>query len=100
MQAEAPSLGKPVLVMRDVTERTEGIDAGTAKIVGTKRDRIIGEVSQLLNDRNEYDVMAKSVNPYGDGKASRRIREILGRYSEIAGRKTLEAIKKQSPGER
>lgn len=100
VQEEAPSLGKPVLVMRDVTERTEGIDAGTAKIVGTKRDRIIGEVSQLLNDRNEYDVMAKSVNPYGDGKASRRIREILGRYSEIAGRKTLEAIKKQSPGER
>jgi len=80
VQEEAPSLGKPVLVMRDVTERIEGIQAGTAKIVGTNKDRIISEVSQLLHDRNEYEVMAKSVNPYGDGNAGRRIREILTEF--------------------
>lgn len=79
VQEEAPSLGKPVLVMRDVTERIEGIQAGTAKIVGTNMDRIISEVLQLLNNRNEYEVMAKSVNPYGDGKAGSRIRGILGK---------------------
>jgi UDP-N-acetylglucosamine 2-epimerase (non-hydrolysing) len=73
VQEEAPSLGRPVLVMRDITERTEGIDAGTAKIVGTDKDKIIKEALKLLNDKTVYDKMAKAVNPYGDGNASRRI---------------------------
>lgn len=77
VQEEAPSLGKPVLVMRDVTERTEGIDAGTARIVGTDKDTIFNETLKLLTDMDEYESMAQSVNPYGDGKASKRIREIL-----------------------
>ncbi|MBI5739430.1 MAG: UDP-N-acetylglucosamine 2-epimerase (non-hydrolyzing) [Nitrospirae bacterium] len=77
IQEEAPSLGKPVLVMRDVTERKEGIAAGTAKLVGADTDRIVEEVSNLLDDREAYERMAKAVNPYGDGKASGRIREIL-----------------------
>jgi UDP-N-acetylglucosamine 2-epimerase (non-hydrolysing) len=77
VQEEAPSLGKPVLVMRDLTERIEGVQAGTAKVVGTDRHRIIHEVTRLLNDREDYEVMSKSLNPYGDGKASVRIREKL-----------------------
>lgn len=77
IQEEAPSLGKPVLVMRDVTERTEGIEAGTAKLVGTNKETIIKETSLLLTNKEEYGRMAKSVNPYGDGKSSRRIVEIL-----------------------
>ncbi len=77
IQEEAPSLGKPVLVMREVTERTEGIEAGTAKLVGTNREKIAEEVSLLLEDKNEYRKMSKAVNPYGDGKASERIREII-----------------------
>jgi UDP-N-acetylglucosamine 2-epimerase (non-hydrolysing) len=77
VQEEAPSLGKPVLVMRDVTERTEGIDAGTAKVVGTDSDRIVKETRRLLDDSGEYERMAQAVNPYGDGKASGRIAEAL-----------------------
>ncbi len=77
IQEEAPALGKPVLVMRDVTERIEGIEAGTAKLVGTKKDRIVEEVERLLFDENEYRKMANAVNPYGDGKASERIAQIL-----------------------
>ncbi len=77
IQEEAPSLGKPVLVMREVTERTEGIEAGTAKLVGTNREKIAEEVSLLLEDKDEYRKMSKAVNPYGDGKASERIREII-----------------------
>lgn len=75
VQEEAPSLGKPVLVMRDVTERTEGIDTGTAKIVGTDKDKIINETSKLLENRDEYETVARAVNPYGDGKAGERIRK-------------------------
>lgn len=97
VQEESPSLGKPVLVMRDVTERIEGVRAGTAKIVGTKKDRIISEVSRLLNDKNEYELMAKSINPYGDGKASERIIEIL---TEFHKKEQLEAIKEQSENKR
>ena len=67
IQEEAPSLGKPVLVMREVTERTEGIDAGTAKLVGTDRAVIVNEATRLLRDKAAYDAMAKAVNPYGDG---------------------------------
>ncbi len=77
IQEEAPSLGKPVLVMRDVTERIEGIEAGTAKLVGTQRDRIVTEVERLLTDREAYSRMAKAVNPYGDGKSSDRIGKII-----------------------
>lgn len=73
IQEEAPSLGKPVLVMREVTERIEGIQAGTAKLVGTDKNTIINEVKDLLENHNEYKKMANAVNPYGDGKASKRI---------------------------
>jgi UDP-N-acetylglucosamine 2-epimerase (non-hydrolysing) len=77
IQEEAPSLGKPVLVLRETTERPEGIDAGTAKLVGTDREKIIRETEQLLNNSDEYDKMAKAVNPYGDGKASERIVDLI-----------------------
>lgn len=77
IQEEAPSLGKPVLVMRDVTERIEGIEAGTAKLVGTNSETIIKETQILLDNENEYIKMSKAVNPYGDGKTSQRILEIL-----------------------
>ncbi len=73
VQEEAPSLGKPVLVMREVTERPEGIDAGTAMLVGNDRERIVSGVSRLIEDSNFYHQMAKAVNPYGDGKAAMRI---------------------------
>jgi UDP-N-acetylglucosamine 2-epimerase (non-hydrolysing) len=78
VQEEAPSLGKPVLVMREVTERTEGIDAGTAKVVGTDREKILRETLRLLRDEKTYGRMARAVNPYGDGKTSQRIASILG----------------------
>ena len=77
IQEEAPSLGKPVLVMRDTTERPEAIKAGTVKLVGTNKDKIIKEVEKLLNDKNEYDKMSKANNPYGDGKASQKICDFL-----------------------
>ena len=73
IQEEAPSLGKPVLVMRDTTERPEGIEAGTLKLVGTKEETIYREFSRLLDDPQAYDAMAKAVNPYGDGFACKRI---------------------------
>lgn len=73
IQEEAPGIGKPVLVMRDVTERPEGISSGTVKLVGTSSDAIIGEVSKLLDDKKEYSKMSKAVNPYGDGNAADRI---------------------------
>lgn len=81
VQEEAPSLGKPVLVLRDTTERPEGIDAGTLKLVGTNEETIYQEASQLLNNQNEYNKMSKACNPYGDGKASQRIVDaIIERY--------------------
>jgi len=73
VQEEAPSLGKPVLVMRDTTERPEGVDAGTARLVGTDTVEITTLVELLLNNQSEYDKMAKAVNPYGNGKASDKI---------------------------
>ncbi len=73
LQEEVPSLGKPVLVLRDVTERPEAVKAGTVKIIGTDFDRVYSEAKLLLTDKNEYDRMANAVNPYGDGNASRRI---------------------------
>lgn len=77
IQEEAPGLGKPVLVMRDTTERPEALEAGTVKLVGTDYDKIVGEVSRLLDDAAYYDAMSKAVNPYGDGKACERIVEFL-----------------------
>ena len=77
IQEEAPSLGKPVLVMRDTTERPEGIAAGTLKLVGTDEDVIYENFKLLLEDKNEYEKMAKASNPYGDGHACERIADIL-----------------------
>ncbi len=77
IQEEAPSLGKPVLVMRDTTERPEGIEAGTLKLVGTVEENIFRETMKLLTDKNAYLKMAQAKNPYGDGKASERIVSIL-----------------------
>lgn len=73
IQEEAPGLGKPVLVMRDTTERPEALEAGTVKLVGTDYDKIVNEVSALLDDREYYDKMSKAVNPYGDGLACGQI---------------------------
>lgn len=73
IQEEAPGLGKPVLVMRNTTERPEAVDAGTVKLVGTDYDAIVDNVSKLLTDRNLYNKMSKATNPYGDGKACERI---------------------------
>lgn len=73
IQEEAPGLGKPVLVMRDTTERPEALEAGTVKLVGTDYDRILGEVSSLLDNAAYYEEMSKAVNPYGDGRACERI---------------------------
>ena len=77
IQEEAPGLGKPVLVMRDTTERPEAVEAGTVHLVGTDYNLIIKEVSTLLENREAYQKMAKAVNPYGDGKACKRIVEAL-----------------------
>ena len=77
VQEEAPSLGKPVLVMRDITERPEGVDAGTVKLVGASREKIVESVNQLLTDEKSYKEMSIAHNPYGDGQASKRIRDFL-----------------------
>jgi len=77
VQEEAPSLGKPVLVMRDTTERPEGIAAGTAKLVATDTARIVSETVRLLDDKAAYAAMAQAQNPYGDGKAAERIARIV-----------------------
>lgn len=77
IQEEAPGLGKPVLVMRDTTERPEALDAGTVKLVGTDYNKILNEVSTLLDNENAYNMMSKAVNPYGDGLACKRIIEKL-----------------------
>jgi UDP-N-acetylglucosamine 2-epimerase len=79
IQEEAPSLGKPVLVLRDTTERGEGIAAGTARLVGTSRRRIVAETERLLGDAAAYEAMARAHNPYGDGRASERIVRVLRR---------------------
>lgn len=77
IQEEAPSLGKPVLVMRDTTERPEGVEAGTLKLVGTNEDTIYQAIKLLLNNKEEYEKMSKASNPYGDGFASTRIADVL-----------------------
>ena len=82
IQEEAPSLGKPVLVMRDITERPEAVSAGTVELVGTDFERIVSAASRLLTDKSAYSSMARANNPYGDGQATGRIvracREYLG----------------------
>ena len=78
VQEEAPALGKPVLVMRETTERPEGIAAGTARLVGTKAANIVTEIFTLLDDKAAYEKMARAHNPFGDGHAARRIVELLG----------------------
>ncbi len=80
IQEEAPALGKPVLVMRDTTERPEGVEAGTLKLVGTKKDTIEREFKRLLDDGNVYDRMSNAVNPYGDGSACIRIAKIIKEF--------------------
>jgi len=77
IQEEAPGLGKPVLVLRDVTERPEAVAAGTVQLVGTDRERIVGEATALLDDDGVYQQMAQAVNPYGDGRAAKRIVDTL-----------------------
>ncbi|WP_336985214.1 non-hydrolyzing UDP-N-acetylglucosamine 2-epimerase [Altererythrobacter aquiaggeris] len=79
VQEEAPALGKPVLVMRETTERPEGIEAGTAKLVGTNADTIVAETERLLDDDHAYSAMARAHNPFGDGHSSARIADLLGR---------------------
>ena len=79
IQEEAPSLGKPVLVLRDTTERPEGLKAGTLKLVGTDIEKIYNEKSKLLTNLDEYKKMSEAINPYGDGKASERIVDIIER---------------------
>lgn len=80
VQEEAPSFGKPILVLRNVTERPEGVARGVAKLVGTDRERIVREASRLLTDPAAYDAMRAGGNPYGDGRAGERIAEALGRW--------------------
>ena len=79
IQEEAPSLGKPVLVMRDTTERPEGVAAGTVQVVGTDREVIVREASRLLDDPSAYAAMSRATNPYGDGRSAGRILDAIGR---------------------
>lgn len=80
VQEEAPSLGKPVLVMRDTTERPEAVTAGTVKLVGTDKQKIIDEANNLLDNETAYNAMARAMNPYGDGKAAQRIQKIIQQF--------------------
>ena len=80
IQEEAPSLGKPVLVLRDTTERPEGIEAGTLKLVGTEEENVYNEIKDLLTDKNKYNEMSKAKNPYGDGYASKYIVDEIENY--------------------
>jgi UDP-N-acetylglucosamine 2-epimerase len=81
IQEEAPSLGKPVLVLRDTTERPEAIKAGTAKLIGTERERIVDEVNVLLDSETAWRDMARRINPFGDGRAAERIVGVLMKES-------------------
>jgi len=85
IQEEAPSLGKPVLVLREVTERPEGVEAGTVQVVGVEREAIVRETVRLLEDGHAYEAMASAVNPYGDGRASERIVQALLDFEAAVG---------------
>ncbi|MBN1365259.1 MAG: UDP-N-acetylglucosamine 2-epimerase, partial [Syntrophaceae bacterium] len=87
LQEEAPTMGKPLLVMRDVTERPEGLKAGVSKLIGTERGKIVKEVSILLDEKDAYQAMTACKNPYGDGRAAQRIVRSLTRWA--AGKKPL-----------
>jgi UDP-N-acetylglucosamine 2-epimerase (non-hydrolysing) len=86
IQEEAPGLGKPVLVLREVTERPEAVEAGTVRVVGTDRARIVEWTRQLLDDPGAYEQMARAVNPYGDGKAAQRIVEAITQANALTRR--------------
>lgn len=88
VQEEAPSLGKPVLVMRDTTERPEAVEAGTVKLVGTNDILILEEANKLLDDPNAYDVMSRAHNPYGDGNAAARIRNAISAYFQETSKRS------------
>lgn len=90
VQEEAPSLGKPVLVLRDTTERPEGVEAGTLKLVGTESEKVKKEMEELLDNDAEYQRMAQAKNPYGDGKASERILDAIAYYFSVADKKPIE----------
>ena len=90
LQEEAPHLGKPVLVLRDVTERPEAVEAGTVKLVGTDIDQIVNEANELIRNPEAYFKMSKSINPYGDGIASRRIVEAILKYFNLSSREVEE----------
>ena len=90
LQEEAPHLGKPVLVLRDVTERPEAVEYGTVKLVGTNVEKIINEANTLIRDKEAYEKMSKSVNPYGDGKASERIADAILRYFDLSDKEVEE----------
>jgi UDP-N-acetylglucosamine 2-epimerase len=83
IQEEAPALGKPVLVLRNETERPEAVEAGTVKVIGTRKEKIVSAVEMLFNNRAEYDKMALAINPYGDGKASSRIVETIFSFFHV-----------------
>jgi UDP-N-acetylglucosamine 2-epimerase (non-hydrolysing) len=88
LQEEAPALGKPVLVMREVTERPEAIQAGTARLVGSDRKKILREATALLEDPLAYQAMAHAVNPYGDGQAARKIVDALLAAGKVQGQES------------
>lgn len=90
VQEEAPSLGKPVLVLRDITERPEGVEAGTLKLVGTESEKVKKEMEELLDNDAEYRRMAQAKNPYGDGKASERILDAIAYYFGVTDKKPIE----------
>lgn len=90
VQEEAPSLGKPVLVLRDTTERPEGVEAGTLKLVGTEPEKVKKEMEELLDNDAEYRRMAQAKNPYGDGKASERILDAIAYYFGVTDKKPIE----------
>lgn len=90
LQEEAPALGRPVLVLRENTERPEAVEAGTVVLVGTNTEAIFGNAEKLLNDRSFYDKMSQAINPYGDGKAAGRIVEGLKYYFQLSDKRPLE----------
>lgn len=93
LQEEAPHLGKPVLVLRDVTERPEAVEYGTVKLVGTDLSKILTEANKLINDKEEYAKMSRAANPYGDGFASKRIADIIENYFDIRKLQIEEFVK-------
>ena len=90
LQEEAPHLGKPVLVLRDVTERPEAVKYGTVKLVGTDVEKIVEEANKLINDKEAYESMSKAINPYGDGKASERITDAILKYFNLSDKEVDE----------